>query len=205
MSRVLKWDADKKLGKIELSQTRKLLDSGELIVYATNTLYGLGASIYSEKGLQRLVKAKARPGGMPISVMASKEDIRKLCDVPASAKIFLSRDDLSITAILPASRFAPENLVHNGTLAVRLPCSALCESLVSAGPLTSTSANAHGKKPPVTMVQARAQLGGSVALYIDSGKVDGSQTTLLDFTGKKPKIIREGVVSAEDVSKIYGR
>lgn len=204
MSHVLKWPADKKLGEKELGQVEKILALGELIVYATNTLYGLGASIYSEKGLQSLVKAKTRPAGMPISVMASKEDIRKLCDVPASAKKFLSRNEISVTAILPASGLAPENLVHNGTLAVRLPCSALCESLVSAGPITSTSANVHGEKPPVTMAQARAQLGDSVALYIDSGRVSGGQTTLVDFTGKKPKVIREGVVSAEEVMAVYG-
>jgi len=205
MSLVIEWDADKKLGRKELGQVEKILASGELIVYATNTLYGLGASIYSEKGLQRLVRVKARPAGMPISVMASKEDIRKLCDVPASANKFLSRNSISITAILPASSLAPKNLVHDGTLAVRLPCSALCESLVNAGPITSTSANVHGKKPPVTLAQARAQLGDSVALYIDSGQMNGGQTTLVDFTGKKPNIIREGVVSAEEVRKVYGR
>ncbi len=206
MTEILKWQPEIPLPQDAVGRISQLLKEGEVMVYPTTTLYGLGASIYSEAGMKRLWELKRRPAYMPFSVMAAEKDILKLCSVPDIARSFIDSHDISITAILPALDPAPESAVYKGTLALRLPCSKLCNSIVEAiGPITATSANVHGKGAPVTVEEARKQLGDDVPLYIDGGMLAGTPTTLVDFTGESPKILREGAISAQEVAELYGR
>ncbi len=204
MSDIIKWSAEESLPVDTLEGLKNILDSGNLIVYPTNTLYGIGASIYSEAGINRIHEVKKRPENIPFLIMATEEQIRELCQIPEIANPFFDNKDILITAIFPVNN-APPKIHHHGTIAVRLPCSELARSIIEhAGPVTSTSANIHSKKPPITAQEAIAQLGENVPIYIDSGEVGGTPSTLIDFTGKKPKVIRKGALSLEDVENIYG-
>ncbi len=204
MSEILSWQADHPLDQEIIGRVTRSLGDGELLVYPTSNLYGLGASIRSETGLDALRKAKQRPGDMPLSVMATKQQISELCTVTELANVFIENGDMSITAVLPASGKVPSSMVHHGTLAVRLPCSELCDSLVrAAGPITATSANVHGNDAPVTVREAESQLGDLVALYLDAGTLTGTPTTLVDLTGTSPKILREGLATALEVMTTY--
>ena len=205
MAIVQEWPADEPLNPDFIDELNILLESGEVIVYPTNTLYGMGASIFSDAGINRIHELKMRPDNMPYIVMATPIQIREICEVPDIAETFFERNDLLVTAILPARETAPSSIVHKGTLAVRLPCSELTKSLVEkVGPITSTSANIHGDTPPITAIASLGQFGDNIPIYIDSGALPGTPSTLIDFTNKKPKVIRKGALSPEDVRIIYG-
>ena len=204
MPDIVGWSAKEPLPTKVLDSLKSILNSGKIIVYPTNTLYGIGASIHSEAGIRAAHEAKKRPENIPFLIMASEEQIKRLCQIPEIAFPFFARQDILITAILPIKN-VPDSIQHEGTLAVRLPCSELTRSIVEhIGPITSTSANLHGKEPPITCQEAMGQLGEDVAVYIDSGEVGGTPSTLIDFTGEKPKVIREGALSPDELRKIYG-
>lgn len=206
MSEILRCQADRPLDQDSLGRVTRSLGEGELLVYPTSNLYGLGASIYSDTGLDALRRAKQRPGDMPLSVMATTQQIMELCTITELASVFVEKGDMSVTAVLPALGKVPSSIVRDGTLAVRLPCSELCDSMVrAAGPITATSANVHGNDAPVTVREAELQLGDLVALYLDAGTLAGTPTTLVDLTGKSPKILREGLATAREVMTTYGR
>jgi len=204
MPDILGWPAEEPLPADVLEALKAVLDSGEIVVYPTNTLYGIGASIYSEAGLNKVHEVKNRPGSIPFLIMAAEPQIRELCQVPDIARPFFERQDVLVTAILPIKNTS-SRIAHEGTLAVRLPCSKLTESLAEyVGPVTSTSANVHGEKPPITCQEAIGQLDEIVPVYIDAGEVGGIPSTLIDFTGEKPKVIREGALSPDEVLNAYG-
>ncbi|MBA3046645.1 MAG: threonylcarbamoyl-AMP synthase [Candidatus Thermoplasmatota archaeon] len=203
MSRIFEWPAEKALPREFLAELKQLLDDGKIMVYPTSTLYGLGASIYSSDGIALLNNIKKRPAGMPISVMANADQIEKLCLVQEIARDFMNSADTRITAILPARKDAPAINENNDTLAVRFPCDYLTVSIIeSVGPITATSANIHGVPTPVEIAGTVEQFGNRVSAYIDSGKLAGKPTTLVDYTGESPKIIREGVLSAQEAGDI---
>jgi len=202
MAEIFRWPSDKPLPDDFLASLKKKVDDGNVFVYPTSTLYGLGASIHSPSGIRAVNDIKARPVGMPLSIMASHKQLVSLCMIPDIARQFLDSGDKYITAVLPALESAPLTVVHKGTLAVRLPCSRLTASLVDfLGPITSTSANLHGMPTSPDINGAANQFGDRVSLYIDSGKLEGKPTTLVDYTGREPKIIREGALSRKEKSQ----
>ena len=204
MPDIVGWPAEEPLPANILESLKVILDAGDIIVYPTNTLYGIGASIHSETGIIKVHEVKKRPDNVPFLIMATEPQIRQLCHVPEIANPFFERQDTLVTAILPAKNVS-SNIQYEGTLAVRLPCSELTMSLVEhLGPITSTSANLHEKEPPITCQDAISQLSDNVAAYIDSGEVGGTPSTLIDFTSEKPKVIREGALSPDELRKIYG-
>ncbi|MFO7619623.1 MAG: L-threonylcarbamoyladenylate synthase [Thermoplasmata archaeon] len=200
------WPAEKRLPDDFLASVKEAMLAGSVAVYPTSTLYGLGASIYSKRGLGVLNDIKRRPPDMPISIMATVEQIGSLCKIPEIARPFIESADCRITAILPALGSAPRTLVHGGTLAARLPCSNLTASLVECvGPVTATSANIHGMPTPIDITGAMAQFGDRVFIYIDSGTLAGKPTALVDYTAETPKIIREGGLSGEEMVRMHER
>ena len=95
------------------------------------------------------------------------------------------------------------NLVTGGLdkVAIRIPNNEIALDLLSKfGPLTATSANIHGKKPPVNINDISIQFKASdIAVYIDNGKLDGKPSTIVDMTEKPFKIIRKGTISEKAI------
>lgn len=206
MDRIIVRSQEIPLSAEDIVGLRSIADAGGLVVYPTLNLYGLGVSIFSKEGIERVNTVKQRPGEMSLSIMAMERDVRELCRMTELAKVFIESGDITITAVLPSSSTAPGTVVSEGTVAVRLPPSELCRSLVNGlGPITATSANVHGREPPSTISQAMEQLGDDVTIYIDGGELSGIPTTLVDLTGEQPKVLREGLASPEDVVRRYGR
>jgi L-threonylcarbamoyladenylate synthase len=198
MPEIFQWSAGQGLPLEFLNKIKKVLDDGGIIVFPTNTLYGLGASIYSEIGMERLNEIKKRPPGMPFSIMATGTHIESMCHIPEKARDFMTSGDRRITAILPAGDVAPAMLVHNDTLAVRHPCSELTKSLVEfVGPITATSANMHGMPTPSNIDGIIGQFGDRVQAYIDAGTLFGAPTTMIDYTGPEQRIIRKVAIPGE--------
>lgn len=185
------------------------IQRGELIVFPTDTVYGLGASAFSPAAVARLLDTKGRGQDKPSPVLvASWSDVERLaiCDERARAlgEVFFPG---ALTLILPAKPHSTANLGDTGgTVAVRMPANDFAlELLAATGPLAVSSANLTDMPAARTAEQARDMLGEHVALYCDGGESpQGSQSsTILSLVGK-PHILREGSISSSDIAQVIG-
>jgi L-threonylcarbamoyladenylate synthase len=174
------------------------LQRGELVVYPTDTLLGLGARATDARAVDRLLVAKDRPAAMPISVAVSSfEEVEPLVEwgapARAEARVLLPGP---VTLLVRASaaarrRLAPPLLSPAGTLGIRMPDHPVARALARAtGPITATSANRHGDPPAATIAEARRAFGGSVAVYLPARPAPtGRPSTLVDLTGREPRVV----------------
>ena len=176
-----------------LTRAAKLLRSGGVIAFPTDTVYGLGAAADDEVACRRIFAIKGRPVGLPLILMAAAESqLEGWVHVDSRAEEFIRRFwPGPLTLILHAK--------GGGTLGVRVPKHEVTlELLRAAGPLMTTSANLHGKEPAMTADEA-SELGG-LAAVLDGGRAPGgTASTVLDLTGPEPHILREGEISARDL------
>ncbi len=205
MVEIVKCSLDEPASPGLLGKIAGIKRSGGTFVYPTKTLYGIGASIFSDEGITAVFQAKDRPEGMPLSVFAERKKVTEICDIPVLARPFLD-SGLPITIILPAKWNVPANITQDGNLAVRIPDNPLLESIVEkVGPITGTSANKHLGEDPTNVRIAMEELGNAPSLYIDAGPCEiGLQTTIVEVTDSETKILREGAVSLEELLDLYG-
>jgi L-threonylcarbamoyladenylate synthase len=195
-----------------ISEACKILDRMGLVVYPTDTVYGLaGLALYPE-AVDKVFKAKGRPGDTPITAtVSSPEGLIELTDITLEQARLLGNISGPITWVLPAQDYVPERLLAGGiNLGVRILNSGCAAAIVNrVGPITATSANVHGRRAARKVEDALEQFGDKVDLYLDCGKTPiGIPSTVIEvfFLGDKPKvkdikIIREGAVSGEALTK----
>jgi L-threonylcarbamoyladenylate synthase len=155
----------------------RALAGGELVVYPTDTLYGLGALASNREAVERLFAVKARPRSAPVSIaLSSLEEVEPLARLTPPQRAFL-RTELPgpVTALVrpsaeARSRLSPLVFGPGPTLGVRIPDHPVARELARRlGPITCTSANRHGAPNPTTLREARAQLGDAVSAYLAGG------------------------------------
>ena len=179
-----------------------VLRSGGLIVYPTDTLYGLGADPFNADAVTRLFAAKGRPAGQPVSVvMPSLDAAKEMALINARAEAFC-RPWLPgpLTLLFRPTAKTPRTIVSDqGTVAIRVPNHPVALMFAKRfGPITATSANLHGRPPPIEAWEAQEQLGNVVDVYVDAGPCPvGRESTIVDFTQEEPRVIREGALSAD--------
>lgn len=180
------------------------IQNGKIIVYPTDTLYGIGADIFDDDAVRRVFEIKKRPYDQPLSVaVASLEDIEDIAFVNDNARrlveFFLPGP---LTVILNKKNHV-SYLVTAGleTIAVRIPDNEIALRLLSVvGAITATSANIHGQKTPSTIDEIKAQFKcHDVAVYIDCGRLEGDASTIVDMTSDEPVVLRQGVISKEEI------
>lgn len=179
-----------------LDRAVRALADGGLVVYPTDTLFGLAASATDAAAVARLIAAKGRAADQPISIaVSSTEEIEPWADLTPARRAAL-RDGMPgpITALVPASlkarrRLAAGIVAPSGSLGVRVPDHPLARELARrAGPITATSANRHGAPAARRVTEARRALGAAVAVYLDGPPSPrGVPSTLLDLTGDRPR------------------
>jgi len=185
-----------------------ILTQDGIIIYPTDTFYGLGANCFSEKAVQRIYLHKKRATAKALSVVISDFSmVEKIAaDIPSVFK-HISEEFWPgpLTLILKVSPFIPRALAGNAmTIGVRLPAHLWLRKLVKkAGfPVVATSANVSGGKEtndPENVIKA---FQGKVDLIVDGGKTKGIlSSTVLDLTTVKPKILREGAVPTSRLRK----
>ncbi len=174
------------------------LRAGGVIVYPTDTLFGLGARACDRRAVQHLVRIKDRPTGMPISIgVSSVEEIEPLAALNPVHRRFLRRELTGpFTILLPASAWSRKNLAPAvvdpaGTLGLRVPDHPVARELARrVGPITATSANRHGDSPARTVEQARRIFGTDVKVYVNEGpRPIGRPSKLVDMRGKIPRVV----------------
>jgi L-threonylcarbamoyladenylate synthase len=184
------------MGRPAAAAVRALL-AGELVVHPTDTLFALAARALDRGAVGRLVVAKGRPDGRPLSVtVSSTEELERWGSLGPGARRFV-RDRLPgpYTVLLrptpPARRALAPEVAGGPTVGLRVPDHPLARELARrAGPIVATSANRSGSPPARSLAEARRALGRSVAVYLAAPpRPSGTPSTLVDLTADFPRAV----------------
>jgi L-threonylcarbamoyladenylate synthase len=184
------------------------VDSGELVVLPTDTVYGLGANAFDAAAVADLLRVKGRGRDFPVPVL-----VGSWTTIDGLVSEVDSRTRDLIEAFWPGGltlvvRHAPSLTWDlgdaNGTVAVRMPLHPVAiELLEKTGPMAVSSANRHGRPPAQTAAEAQDQLGEDVAVYLEDGPAPGGvASTIVDVSGERPRILRPGALSADALREV---
>ena len=186
------------------------LRKGQPIIYPTDTLYALGVDIYNQSAVRKIFEIKKRPLTVPLPVAVhSVEAIDKIaCMNTIAQRVCETFLPGSITIILKKKSMVPD-IVTGGshTIAVRVPNHPIAKRLLSEfGPITVTSANIHKKKTHGIIKDILKQLKTDIPVCLHDGRLEGIPSTIVDFSKTKPRIVREGSITAKEVWNVisYG-
>lgn len=191
-----------------IEEAARLLKSGHLIAFPTDTLYGVGADIINTQAIQQLYVAKGRSLKKGIPVLLS--DIGKLKDIVSQTPDFallLAQKFWPgpLTLILPKQDHILGIISPDDNVAVRVPDNDVARKFIRAagGMVVTSSANRSGEPPALDAHDALVALGDSIAAVLDGGRVVlGVASTIVDCTISPPRILREGPLSTEDLSLV---
>jgi L-threonylcarbamoyladenylate synthase len=190
--------------KADISAAIKALKEGKVIIYPTDTLYGLGADIFSETAIRKVFEIKKRPAKMPISVAVSDfEEIKKIANVNIKAEILINSFlPGKLTLILKKKSLVSDQITGGlDRVAIRIPDNKIAlEILQKFGPITATSANIHGKKTPDIISDIIMQFNKEdIGFCLDDGRLAGQPSTIVDVSEGKINIIRKGAIGNKEI------
>jgi L-threonylcarbamoyladenylate synthase len=193
---------------VEIRVIARVLAGNGVIVYPTDTFYGLGANCFSQQALQRIFEIKRRPGSKGLPVLVSDLEMAKglAAELPPVFQTLASQFwPGPLTVVLRAASDLPEELVGPGrTVGIRLPAVLWLQALVqeTGVPLVTTSANISGQGEIESAEEVKRVFKGKVDLIVDGGRAPGGKpSTVLDLTGEKPVLVREGVIGKKALGK----
>jgi L-threonylcarbamoyladenylate synthase len=188
----------------KLSRCAEFLRDGKLVVFPTETVYGLGANALDPAAVRRIFTAKGRPSDNPLIVhLASVDDLPKVAsEVPEIARrLFQAFSPGPLTIVLPKNHNIPD-VVTAGlpTVGVRIPRHPVARLLIKlAGvPVAAPSANRSGKLSPTDFEMAFHDMEGRVEAVIDGGECDeGLESTVIAVSGNTIRVLRPGSVTED--------
>lgn len=187
------------------------LMSGELVVYPTDTAYGLGVNALDDKAVSKIYELKERDYSKPTHVVVRDwEMIEELTQTNRMTRMLYDRFlPGPLTIILPKSSKIPDVLTAGlPTVGIRVPDNLITQSLskLLPFPYTTPSANRSGERTPYSVDDLKNVLNiNKVDIILDAGKLPPTPpSTLVDLSGGKVKIIREGPISRNEIEKAIG-
>ena len=179
----------------EISRAAEVLARGGTVVYPTETVYGIGASVFIPRAVERVFEIKGRPRGMPLSVaVASFEMMGEIARIDDGDLPFLRRVlPGPVTFLVERGPKLPDLVTAGSELVgIRFPDHPMALELIAlSGPITSTSANLSGLPPPASLAELDGEIRKNVDLVLDGGRSRyGLPSTLVDLAERK--VIRRG-------------
>lgn len=188
----------------------RVLAAGGVIAFRTDTFYGLGADPFNREALNRVNSLKGRDGGKPILVVISD---------PSETEHFIAHHTPlfhtvsarywpgALTIIVTAKPRVPQELTAgSGTIGIRLPGDETVRSFIRScgGALTATSANLAGEAPARTAAEVAHAFPTGLDLIVDGGVSPSDQpSTVIDLSGERARLIREGVISRNQLQAAF--
>ena len=192
-----------------IEDAASLIKQGGIVAFPTETVYGLGASVFDESAIRSIFKAKGRPQDNPLIIHISKRsDVELLAlDIPLHARRLMDQFwPGPLTLVLSAKHSVP--LVARAglpTVAIRMPQSKIARSLISKSgvPIAAPSANLSGRPSPTCIAHVITDLGGLIDAVIQGPpSKHGIESTVVDVTGVHPIILRFGSISPKELKGI---
>lgn len=195
-----------KANESSIKKAATILRKGGVVIYPTDTVYGLGGIPTDPDATNRICAIKER-ADKPLPLICSTIDVAKriVAFNPMAEKLTEKFWPGALMLILPAKISYPVSVTHGAnTLGIRIPDHTISRKLaeLSGGVIVSTSANKSGMKPPEDVEEAIAQIGEKVDLILDAGPSPLKKpSTVLDLTSEELWILRSGPISAEQIKK----
>lgn len=188
-----------------------LIQKGELVAIPTETVYGLGANGLDEAAVAKIFLAKGRPQDNPLILhVADAADIEKFCHSIPKAAYDLANAFWPgpLTIVLPARDIVPKRTTGGlSTVAVRCPDNATTRQIIClAGvPIAAPSANISGKPSTTTAQHVLHDHDGKIAAVVDGGACRvGVESTIVDLTDVRPRLLRPGGITPEQLTAVLG-
>ena len=184
------------------------LQTGDLVVLPTDTVYGIAADAFSPYAVSALLAAKGRGRDMPVPVLVgSLRTLDGLVDElgPLARQLVEKFWPGPLTIVVRSAPSLAWDLGETrGTVAVRMPLQAVAlEVLGQTGPLAVSSANRSGMPPAVTAADAEQQLGESVRVFLDGGPAgEAVPSTIVDLTGNRARVLRAGALTLDALREV---
>lgn len=208
MAETLKIDPVKPDAQV-IARAALAMSKGGLVAFPTDTFYALGADPFNELALRRLFEVKGRPLDKPLPLLIGEEGQALLVAprLPEMAmKLARTFWPGALTIIVPSGAGLPRGVAAGG-VGLRMPDSAVARAIcVEFGrPVTGTSANISGGPEPRSGHDVELAIGPQIDLIIDGGRSDARLgSTVVDLTGSRPKLLREGVVRRWEIERTIG-
>lgn len=194
----------------DIEKAVEYLKQGEVIAYPTETIYGLGADVLNRKAVKKIYDLKARDYGLPISILVANIAMLReyVKDVPDRALPLMRKFwPGALTILFPASEKIPKGLVTNtGRVGIRISSHPVASAIVEkfGKAITTTSANLSGFPPSLSVKHIQKYFGDRISCIIDGGECEPTRgSTVVDVGEETMRIIRAGMISAEDVIRCF--
>ncbi len=195
------------LNENQINIAVKELKNGGVVVFPTETVFGLGANALNPKAVEKIFKVKGRPSDNPLIVHVNNiEMANKVAFVNKTAeKLFKKFSPGPLTLILKKRSIVPNITSANlNTVAVRIPNNKIALKLIELSnlPIAAPSANLSGKPSPTKIEHIINDLGNKINYALNGEISIGVESTVLDLTEKTPKILRYGSITYEDLMEV---
>ena len=195
----------------ELKVICNLIKNGELVIFPTETVYGIGANALDKDAVSKIFIAKGRPADNPLIVhIADKRDIEKYVReiTPVEQKLIDTFMPGPFTLILPKKDIIPD-IVSGGldTIGIRMPSNVIARGIISFSgvPIAAPSANVSGRPSGTSIEDIRKELEGRVSAIIDGGETEiGLESTVVKVIHEIPVILRPGKITDKDIIDAVG-
>ena len=206
MTKVFDWK--NKIKKEELDECVEIIKKGGLVIFPTETVYGIGTNAYCEDSVKKIYEVKQRPDEKPLSILVS--DISEISkygyvDNENEKKIIEKFMPGPLTIILK-KREGVFDYISSGkdTIGIRIPDNEIIKKILDEAkiPIVAPSANISGKPSGIVMDEILKDFYGKVDVCVDGGKAQlGESSTIVQIIDNKPVILREGKIKLEEISK----
>jgi L-threonylcarbamoyladenylate synthase len=192
-----------------LAEAVGALRRGDVIVFPTETLYGLGANALNGHAVEQVFQLKGRDPKNPIPVLVSDQNMlfSLITEIPTLARVLIDHFwPGPLTLVLPAREGIPAPLLNaKGGVGVRISNQPIAMQLMQAFrlPLTATSANPSGKEPARTVSEAKQYFAGKINVFVDGGILTSKTgSTVVEVIEDTIRIIREGEIRRSELKKM---
>ena len=195
----------------DLNQALLALRSGGVIVLPTDTLYGLGASVFDEVALGKVFAIKGRPAGMALPVLVNGWEMAQRVSGEVSAAAQRLTELFwpgPLTLVVPSGPNLSDLVTGGGdTVGLRSPDHWVPQELIGrlGSPITGTSANRSGGPDLKSVTAVWELLGGEVDYIVQSGQEpQGTASTVVEIIENRPRLIREGAIPFKEILRAAG-
>lgn len=207
MGKIFDWKNG--INEYELQEVVSRIRSGDLVVFPTETVYGIGTIALDSLATSKIYTAKGRPSDNPLIVHVSDFDMLKKCTKEISEieeKLIKAFMPGPFTLILKKSDIIPNEVSANlDTVGIRMPSNKIANTIIrrSAVPVAAPSANVSGRPSGTNISDIKKELLDKVSIMIDGGDSDiGLESTVVKVVDDIPVILRPGKISVEDIEKV---